>query len=199
MSPSDQARELDANGYYVASGVLEAGWLELLKLAFASATQQSNGTQHVRLTAETPGLQAWRELERVAIVSSAAEQILQRSFVVRDLHGRNPLPGFGQQGLHIDGIPWAAGDPATTVTALWMIDDFTACNGATRVVPGSHHRPGSVPSSFAQPHARHPDERIITGQAGDVLVFNGRLWHSGRRNDSRNGRRAAQMVITAQQ
>lgn len=175
MSSAVQARELDAKGYYLASGVLDEEWLELLKLAFASSTQQTDGTQHVRLTPETPGLQAWRELERVAIVRSAAEHILQRAFIVRDLHGRNPLPGFGQQGLHIDGIPWAAGDPATTVTALWMIDDFTALNGATRVVPGSHRGPGSVPSSFAQPHARHPDERIITGNAGDVLVFNGRL------------------------
>jgi len=83
------------------------------------------------------------------------------------------------------------------VTALWMIDAFTDDNGATRVVPGSHRLTRPPPPSFAQPLARHPDERVITGAAGTVLVFNGHLWHSGRRNTSAGPRRAGQMVIVS--
>ena len=52
-----------------------------------------------------------------------------------------------------------------------------------------------IPKSLAQPDARHPRERVVTGPAGSVLVFNGHLWHSGRRNASRGPRRAAQIVI----
>lgn len=75
-------------------------------------------------------------------------------------------------------------------TAIWMIDDFTRANGATRFVPGSH-RCGRVPKELmADPYARHPDEIIIEGKAGDVLVFNGHGWHAGRANTSDRQRRA---------
>ena len=52
-----------------------------------------------------------------------------------------------------------------------------------------------VKGVLAQPLARHPAECVITGQPGDVLILDGRLWHSGRRNDSTGPRRAGQMVI----
>src|SRR6185295_17322372 len=45
---------------------------------------------------------------------------------VADFHGRNPLPGFGQQGLHTDDVPRAPGAPYVVFTTLWMLDDFTA-------------------------------------------------------------------------
>jgi hypothetical protein len=40
-------------------------------------------------------------------------------------------------------------------------------------------------------------ERVVTGPAGSVLIMNGHIWHSGRRNDGRGRRRAAQMVAVA--
>ncbi len=98
------------------------------------------------------------------LVFAAAEHILRRPFHVRDLHGRNPLPGFGQQGLHVDWVPRDAGDPYLVVTAIWMIDAFTVENGATRVVPGSHRLLHSPPADYAQPLARHPGERVVTRQ-----------------------------------
>jgi ectoine hydroxylase-related dioxygenase (phytanoyl-CoA dioxygenase family) len=81
------------------------------------------------------------------------------------------------------------------ITALWMLDDFTAENGATRVVPGSHRITRALSKNLAQPLARHPDERIVIGRAGDVLIFNAYLWHSGRRNESKGPRRAVQMGL----
>jgi ectoine hydroxylase-related dioxygenase (phytanoyl-CoA dioxygenase family) len=78
-----------------------------------------------------------------------------------------------------------------------MIDAFTAENGGTRVVPGTHRFRHPPPISLAQPLAHHPDERLVTGAAGSVLILNGHLWHSGRRNDSSAGRRAAQLVVVA--
>ena len=81
-------------------------------------------------------------------------------------------------------------------TALWLLDDFTADNGATRVVPGSH-RKGAVPKSFADPERHHPDETIVIACAGSVLVINGHLWHSGTRNRARGPRRVVQCVFVA--
>ncbi len=188
---------LDRDGFAVVPNVLDEAWRARLLPAFQNAPAQSSGTQHVRLSDATPELAAWNAMATNPLVFAAAEHILRRPFRVRDLHGRNPLPGFGQQGLHVDWGPGEAGDPYFVVTAIWIIDPFTVENGGTRVVPGSHRLPHSPPAAYAQPLARHPGERVVTGNAGDVLIFNGHLWHSGRRNDSAGPRRAAQMVIEA--
>src|SRR5262249_30643542 len=65
---------------------------------------------------------------------------------------------------------------------LWMLDDVTADNGALRVVPGSH-RAGRLPAeALADPSAAHPDQIVLTGRAGDVLVLDAHLWHGGLAN-----------------
>jgi ectoine hydroxylase-related dioxygenase (phytanoyl-CoA dioxygenase family) len=63
-----------------------------------------------------------------------------------------------------------------------MLDDFTTKNGALRAVPGSHRwgrRPQDV---LPRPEAPHPDEILVTGRAGDVVVMNSHLWHGGTAN-----------------
>jgi ectoine hydroxylase-related dioxygenase (phytanoyl-CoA dioxygenase family) len=194
---AEQRGALDREGFILVEGALDAGWLAQLARAFEAAPAQADGTQHVALSDATPEIEAWRRLENHPTVVAAAAYVLGGPIRVRDLHGRNPLPGYGQQGLHADSVTRAAGDPYSVVTALWMIDAFTDDNGATRVVPGSHRLTRPPPTSFAQPLARHPDERVITGAAGSVLVFNGHLWHSGRRNTGSGPRRAGQMVLVA--
>ena len=126
---------LDGDGFIVVPNLLDEGWRARLLRAFEDAPAQSSGTQHVRLSNATPELAAWNAMATHPLVLAAAEHVLRRPFHVRDLHGRNPLPGFGQQGLHVDSVPRAAGDPYSVVTALWMIDAFTAENGATRSFP----------------------------------------------------------------
>ena len=185
---------LDRDGYVVVPGALDAEWVARLRRAFDYAPVQSGGTQHVEITDETPDAESWRALERHPVLKAAAEHFLSQSYCMGGLHGRNPLPGFGQQGLHSDCLR-GEGDECILITALWMLDDFTVQNGATRVVPGSHRIMRPLAKDLAQPLARHRDEKIIVGCAGSVLMFNGYLWHSGRRNDSNGPRRAVQMGL----
>jgi ectoine hydroxylase-related dioxygenase (phytanoyl-CoA dioxygenase family) len=57
-------------------------------------------------------------------------------------------------------------------------------------VPGSH-RSGRLPAEvLADPHAPHPDEVLVTGRAGDVVVMNAHLWHAGTANRSARRRLA---------
>jgi ectoine hydroxylase-related dioxygenase (phytanoyl-CoA dioxygenase family) len=191
VSPVTQGLERD--GYAVIPGVLDDRWVERLRRAFDYAPVQLGGTQHVEITDETPDVESWRALEHHPVLK-AAEHLLSRPYCLGGLHGRNPLPGFGQQGLHSDCLR-GQGNECILITAIWMLDDFTPENGATRVVPGSHRIPRPLVKDFAQPLARHRDERIIVGRAGSVLMFNGYLWHSGRRNDSKGPRRAVQMGL----
>jgi len=194
ISENSLCEALDLDGYIVVTQALDEHWLVRLRLAFENAPVQSSGTQHVEILEETPELDAWLELAHHPAVVAAADHVLSRPYHVAGLHGRNPLPGFGQQGLHAD---WTrtAGEPYRVLTTLWMLDDFTTQNGATRVVPGTHRFLQGPSKSLAQPLARHPDEKIITGLAGSVLIFNGYLWHSGRRNESSGPRRAVQMAL----
>jgi len=74
--------------------------------------------------------------------------------------------------------------------AIWLLDDFTEHNGATRVVPGTHlfnELPGDV---LEDPSASHPLEKLFLAPAGTVVVINSHLWHGGTINKSKLPRRA---------
>jgi len=74
--------------------------------------------------------------------------------------------------------------PSACCNIMWMLDDFTEENGATRIVPGSHLY-GRQPD-----HERDKDIATIpaTGPRGYAMVFDGRLWHGTGANVG-NGRR----------
>jgi hypothetical protein len=86
-------------------------------------------------------------------------------------------PGQDVQMLHYDqGIYPLPRDRDVMVTALWALDDFTAGNGATRIIPGSHTREQGKPT---------PSEDVpVEMPAGSVLLFSGRLWHGAGANSS---------------
>jgi len=191
-SPVHQA--LDQEGYVVVPGALDSEWVGRLRRAFEHAPVQVGGTQHVEITDETPEAKSWRALEHHPVLKAAAEHLLSPTYCLGGMHGRNPLPGFGQQGLHSDCLRGRENE-CILITALWMLDDFTPENGATRVVPRSHRITSLLARDLAQPLARHREEKIIVGSAGSVLMFNGSLWHSGRRNESKSPRRAVQMGL----
>ena len=191
---TDIGRALGRDGYVLVECALDGEEVVRLRRAFEDAPVQDGGTQHVAIDDKTPEVAAWRALEHHPALIAAAEHVLSRPFSLASMHGRNPLPGFGQQGLHSDW-PRQSDGRAIMVTALWMLDDFTAEDGATRVVPGSHLMTRPLAKDYAQPLARHPEEKIVTGRAGDVLIFNGYLWHSGRKNSSTGPRRAVQMGL----
>ncbi|WP_394841419.1 phytanoyl-CoA dioxygenase family protein [Pendulispora brunnea] len=197
VSP-DQKTELDERGYLVVPDAIDEDELARLSCAFERAVTQG-GTEHAPISETTPGADAWQRFAALPIVHAAARHILGRPFRVSQLHGRNPLPGYGQQGLHTDWPTRSPGSAYVVVTVIGMFDDFTQDNGATRVVPGSHLWTRPLPKSLAQPLAHHPQECIVTGKAGSVLVFNGHLLHSGTQNRSPQRRRAAQMVLLAQE
>jgi ectoine hydroxylase-related dioxygenase (phytanoyl-CoA dioxygenase family) len=187
---------LDQHGYVVIPDVLDDETLERLCRLFAEAPPQADGTQHVEVDEQDPRFSDWVALDRHPLAQAAARHIVRSPFKTR-IHGRNPLPGFGQQGLHADWHPRRPGEPYRAATAIWMLDDFREDNGATRVVPGSHLQPGVVDKTVTQPLARHPREIVVVGRAGSVLLFNGHLLHSGRKNGSGGPRRAAQWTATA--
>jgi hypothetical protein len=86
------------------------------------------------------------------------------------------------QPLHVDmgAIPDERG--YWVCNTVWMLDDFTTENGATRMVPGSHRWKQRPQDVLADPLAPHPDEILLTGPAGSIAIMNAHLWHGGTAN-----------------
>jgi hypothetical protein len=110
-------------------------------------------------------------------------QVLGPEFKLSSLNARSARPHSDwTQPLHCDtgALPDARGNSVCNI--IWMLDDFTPDNGATRFVPGTH-RSGRLPQDVvADPSAPHPDERLLTGRRGTVVVMNAHLWHGGTAN-----------------
>lgn len=88
---------------------------------------------------------------------------------------RQPLPigCMTRERFDLDTDEPAMIAPAACCNIMWMLDDFTEENGATRIVPGSHLR-GRQPDP-----QKDEDAATIaaTGSAGNAVAFDGRLWH----------------------
>jgi ectoine hydroxylase-related dioxygenase (phytanoyl-CoA dioxygenase family) len=78
--------------------------------------------------------------------------------------------------------------PAMSAATVWAIDDFTADNGATVVLPGSHTWDDNRRPTVS-------DKRdIAVMPAGSCVFFLGTLWHGGGANATDRSR----LAITAQ-
>ncbi len=122
---------------------------------------------------------------------SCVRHVLGPQFKLSSLNARAARPHSNWiQPLHCDmgALPDDRGNAVCNI--IWMLDDFTIDNGATRCIPGSH-RWGKLPQEvLSDPASPHPEEILITGKAGTVVVMNAHLWHGGTANRTEKPRLA---------
>ncbi|GAB3032274.1 phytanoyl-CoA dioxygenase family protein [Mycobacterium bourgelatii] len=122
-------------------------------------------------------------------VLAVLDRLLMPNYLLSALQAINILPGEAAQLAHHDDGFYPIPRPREPLAAatIWAIDDFTADNGATVVLPGSHRwgqgRPG--PDDPAVP---------VVMPAGSCVFFVGTLWHGGGANTTSRGR----LAVTAQ-
>jgi len=117
-------------------------------------------------------------------VLAAVQHVIGPRFKLSSLDCRMALPGQGHQAFHADWRSGVAPGDYYVCNSMWLLDDFTVENGATRVVPGSH-RSGKHPKDALEDAAqRHPQEIQLTAPSGTVIVFNSHLWHAGGLNQT---------------
>ena len=84
-------------------------------------------------------------------------------------------PDETPQALHRDDAYFPVNPhPPLVVNTMWALSDFTEANGGTRIVPGSHRKPGAVDPAAASIAVEMP--------RGSVLLWDGQLWHGGGAN-----------------
>ncbi|MBK5278919.1 MAG: phytanoyl-CoA dioxygenase family protein [Bacteroidia bacterium] len=94
------------------------------------------------------------------------------------------------QKLHVDCYEAVSPGNHLVCNSIWLPDDFSKKNGATRIVPGTHLT-GELPQDvLPNPEAQHPDEVIIEPPAGSVFIFNSHAWHGGTANHTNKSRRS---------
>ncbi|MEP0201716.1 MAG: phytanoyl-CoA dioxygenase family protein [Halioglobus sp.] len=139
-----------------------------------------------------------------------AERDLGRSCLLSALLAINLLPGESVQGWHCDDEQVAVPRPHQPfgVSTFWAIDDTTATNGATEIIPGSHQwgqtEIATLPADggLYGTKAKQVDEDLqprtdsikATMQAGSLMIAKGTLYHRGGANLSDTSR----LIVTPQ-
>lgn len=164
--------------YHIADGDRRRGWSE---------NYQYGKDDHINQ-------RLWNLPSRDPVFCELAEHALAMHFV-KELLGWPALlssmsanitgAGGTSMVLHADQgympPPWSR---PLGVNVAWCVDEFTAANGATCVVPGSHHWNG-------EGQGRDFSDRLvpIEAPAGSIIVMEGRLLHTNGINT--NGQRRA--------
>jgi len=197
----DQAeRDIREHGLCLVSGVLDQATILTIReeLYKAAASDRARGREQkfgLDYDHDDTNQRVWNVLSRNPVFVDLAEHpaalrlvrsVLGWPALLGNLSANITGPGGGEMVLHADQIfvpePWPAEPQGCNVS--WLVDDFTADNGATCVVPGSHllHR---IPQPGEQ-----VDAVPLVAPAGTMVVFESRLWHRTGFNRTTDQRRA---------
>jgi ectoine hydroxylase-related dioxygenase (phytanoyl-CoA dioxygenase family) len=140
-------------------------------------------------------------LARHSIAMALVEHLLERPFLLSNISANITGPGGGRMHMHADQgyVPPPFAPVAFAANAMWMVDDFTAANGATRVIVGSHRRSQGPTPEVAPTKSRTAsrgdgpdldDAVALEAPAGTLCVMDGRVWHQTGTNTTTSQRRA---------
>jgi len=124
-------------------------------------------------------------------VLALLDRLMLPNYLLSQLQAIRIGPGETGQLLHFDDGMYPVPRPRAPLSAatIWAVTDFTADNGATVVIPGSHRWGDDRRPTEA-------DELVsVAMPAGSVVFFAGTLWHGGGANRTNDQSRLA---VTAQ-
>ncbi|QSZ36801.1 hypothetical protein DSL72_006684 [Monilinia vaccinii-corymbosi] len=185
------------NGYVILSNLFtpeqveiansEVARLETLEAGPAAIAGRNNieGFKTGRVYALADKSRAFDQFPIHPTVLALNDYFLRPNYLLSSLHTVVIYPGQTAQPLHCDDglIELPRPRPLIGIGTMVSLDDFTAQNGATTIIPGSH---------------LWSDDRIPTREetvpvimpAGSMVYFLNTLWHSGGANTSDKARRS---------
>ncbi len=202
LSPSEK-QQLDDLGYLVLPGFVPPPMLDALRDRVETLWAEE-GDQAGSEFRDEPGTRRLANLvDKGAIfadivtmpkILECMEHVIGPGYKLSSLNARSTNPHNG------DAQPWHADTGAVAdergywvCNSIWMLDDFTVENGATRMIPRSHtwrRLPGPGDAGSL------PGEELVTGRAGTVVIMNTHMWHGGTANHTDRCRRALHAFYT---
>ncbi len=201
-----QRHDLDEHGYlllrdFMTSSLLSAvRWRvdELFEMEGETAGSEFKIEPQTRRLANLADKgEVFLQIIQTPEILECMKHVLGPEFKLSSLNARSANPNSNWvQPLHMDGGELPDEKGFFVCNSIWLLDDFTLVNGAIRIVPGSHRwrqKPQDILSDLA---AAHPDEVLITGSSGTVVVMNSHLWHGATANRTGKPRRALHAYYT---
>jgi len=188
----EQLLHLDEHGYVLLEDAMPASLLDRLRTQIQERfAEEGNRAGHEFLQEEQAHRLAnlvdkgevFQEAIVLPEVLEGVRRVLGPAYKLSSLNARSTDPhSTAGQPLHVDMGAIADDRGYWVCNTVWLLDDFTAENGATRMVPGSHRWGRRPQDELADPSAPHPDEVLLLGKAGGVAIMNAHLWHGGTAN-----------------
>src|SRR5215210_2453368 len=153
---ADEIRQLDEEGLLILENFASPGRVGVLRRRISElfAEQGEQAGSEFKQEPETDrlaNLVNYGEMFECAIAEpkllACVRQVLGAEFKLSSLNARSARPHSDWvQPLHCDtgALPDERGNSVCNI--IWMLDDFTAENGATRYIPHSH-RAGRLPQN----------------------------------------------------
>ncbi len=179
MKISDIEGRLAEEGYCIFEDLLDRGEAERLD-KLARSIMNAMGPGYISLEGALNEMPDLAPLCTHPLILELAESVLGEGFfVANNVALKWCKPGTPEGALHADwptrGVaasePGSVMPPWNGLQVFWMLTDSTPENGATRIVPFSHHtRRGPSRDSYA-------DEIPVKGRKGSAFVYHNGLWH----------------------
>jgi ectoine hydroxylase-related dioxygenase (phytanoyl-CoA dioxygenase family) len=197
---AEQRQQLEERGYVVLNGFMNPGMLEGLRVRVeqlfeaegenaGSEFRQEAGTRRLANLVDKGEL--FREMVAMPEVLEYVEAVIGPEFKLSSLNARSANPqSESDQPLHADMGGIADERGYWVCNTIWLLDDFTPDNGATRIVPGTHLLRKLPQEALTDIYAPHEDQELVLGKAGTVVVMNSHAWHGGTANRTDAPRRA---------
>jgi ectoine hydroxylase-related dioxygenase (phytanoyl-CoA dioxygenase family) len=199
----EQRLFFEAQGYLVLPGVLSGDLLAQVRAAADRAEE------HWRSAPDRPGLRTGDLLDIIGIVEydPLFLDLMEHPAafpLVRELLGDDvalidddyfitpPLQGALPRNPwhHDESLPGVYSPRSTIfVRVFYALEDVAPDGGTTAFVPGSHRFPAHVSLPVPADPEQMPGAVRMSVAAGTAYLFNGRLFHSGLPNHSRQTRR----------
>jgi ectoine hydroxylase-related dioxygenase (phytanoyl-CoA dioxygenase family) len=199
MTTGEQ-QQLDKDGYTVISRFLDNQTIEALRnrveelyeLEGENAGSEFRNEPGARRLANLVDKgEIFQRLIAMPRILELVGHVLGPKFKLSSFNARSANPHSNEaQPLHCDAGAIPDADGFWVCNTIWLLDDFTPSNGATRVIPGSQNWRKLPQNELADPGQPHPDEVLLLAPAGSVVVMNTHAWHGGTANQSSAPRRA---------
>ena len=186
---ASHADRIRSDGYTVLERVVAPQLVEDLKAAVERIERDHNlglaktsfeGFKTLRINNLLTYDDVFWEVPLHEVVLPVVEAVLDKECLLSSFCSLVLGPGQEAEPIHEDTqlIPLPRPHIPITINAIWALTDFTATNGATRIVPGSHKY------DRAPEYGKDYETQLATMPAGSVMLFDSALWHGGGANDS---------------